>query len=85
MYTSGWPKNQKRCCHSKGEPPACGCRRSLITSPAGMAVMNQAQVAYGRRASDIPRVRRSSVVAIMLSDPSSCATQKIAIDTAHRV
>src|SRR2546421_9844023 len=36
MYTSGCPKNQKRCCHKSGEPPACGCRRSLITSPAGM-------------------------------------------------
>ena len=21
MYTSGCPKNQKRCCHSKGSPP----------------------------------------------------------------
>src|SRR2546423_8962100 len=36
MYTSGWPKNQKRCCHKSGDPPACGCRRSLITNPAGM-------------------------------------------------
>ena len=36
MYTSGWPKNQNRCCHKSGEPPACGCRRSLMTRPAGM-------------------------------------------------
>ena len=21
MYTSGWPKNQNRCCHSSGSPP----------------------------------------------------------------
>ncbi len=21
MYTSGWPKNQNRCCHRIGEPP----------------------------------------------------------------
>ena len=21
MYTSGWPKNQNRCCHRSGEPP----------------------------------------------------------------
>src|ERR1700738_3029823 len=21
MYTSGWPKNQNRCCHKRGEPP----------------------------------------------------------------
>src|SRR6202171_4959353 len=23
MYTSGWPKNQNRCCHKRGEPPLC--------------------------------------------------------------
>ena len=21
MYTSGWPKNQNRCCQSSGDPP----------------------------------------------------------------
>src|SRR5580700_2070255 len=36
MYTSGWPKNQNRCCHNSGEPPECGCTRSLMTKPAGM-------------------------------------------------
>ena len=35
MYTSGWPKNQNRCCHSKGEPPLCGISCSLTTSPPG--------------------------------------------------
>ena len=24
MYTSGWPKNQNRCCHRIGEPPSVG-------------------------------------------------------------
>src|SRR2546423_15200413 len=23
MYTSGCPKNQNKCCHSRGEPPLC--------------------------------------------------------------
>src|SRR5229473_8048618 len=23
MYTSGWPKNQNKCCHKSGEPPLC--------------------------------------------------------------
>ena len=23
MYTSGWPKIQKKCCHKTAEPPAC--------------------------------------------------------------
>src|SRR5271165_2201829 len=36
MYTSGWPKNQNRCCHNRGEPPECGCNLSLSTKPAGM-------------------------------------------------
>src|SRR5216684_5136353 len=36
MYTSGWPKNQNRCCHKSGEPPECGWRRSLATRPEGM-------------------------------------------------
>src|ERR1700730_4194218 len=36
MYTSGWPKNQNKCCHKSGEPPECGCKRSLTTSPEGI-------------------------------------------------
>ena len=24
MYTSGWPKNQKRCCQMMGSPPRAG-------------------------------------------------------------
>src|SRR5271155_5613077 len=36
MYTSGWPKNQNRCCHKSGEPPECGCSLSLRTRPAGI-------------------------------------------------
>ena len=34
-YTSGWPRNQNRCCHSSGEPP--GVRQQLLptTSPDG--------------------------------------------------
>ena len=49
------------------------------------AVMNHAQVEYGSRASDIPLVRRSSVVAMKLRAPSSCAMQKMAIETAQSV
>ena len=48
-------------------------------------VMNQAQVEKGMRASVIPLVRRSSVVAMKLSDPSSWPTQKMAIETAQSV
>src|SRR4029077_2079928 len=36
MYTSGWPKNQNRCCQRSGEPPECGCNVSLTTRPEGL-------------------------------------------------
>jgi len=49
------------------------------------AVMNHAQVENGMRASDMPLVRRSSVVAMKFRAPSSCATQKMAIEIAHSV
>jgi hypothetical protein len=48
-------------------------------------VMNHAQVQNGIRASDMPFVRRSSVVAMKLSDPSSCAMQKVPIEMTQRV
>src|SRR5271163_4263175 len=112
MYTSGWPKNQKRCCHSRTEPPECGCSLSLSTKPAGMKklvpavrsrisrmqagsktanannaiteVMNQAHEQKGMRASDIPLVRKSRVVAMKFKAPSSDPMQKIAIEIAQR-
>ena len=43
-------------------------------------VMNQAHVESGIRASDMPLVRKSSVVVMKFSDPKSCPTQKMAID-----
>jgi ribosomal protein L33 len=27
MYTSGWPKSQKRCCHSTGSPPRLALKK----------------------------------------------------------
>src|SRR5437867_930239 len=27
MYTSGWPNNQNRCCHSKGSPPLVALKK----------------------------------------------------------
>src|SRR5580692_8870675 len=112
MYTSGWPKNQKRCCQSSGEPPEWGWSLSLKTKFAGMKklvpavrsrisrmqagsktakassaiteVTNQAQEQNGMRASDMPLVRRSSVVEIKFNAPSSEAIQNTAIEMAQR-
>ncbi len=35
MYTSGWPKNQNRCCQRSGEPPVWGMILSLTMRPPG--------------------------------------------------
>src|ERR1700737_1285423 len=112
IYTSGCPKNQNKCCQSNGEPPACGCRRSLTTSPEGMKklvpavlsrirskqagrstanasnpmheVMNHAQVQMGMRIRVMPLARKSSVVAMKLSEPNNWPTQNKAMDIAQR-
>src|SRR5215470_18732850 len=47
-------------------------------------VINHAQVLIGMRQRLIPLVRISSVVVMKLRDPSSCPTQKSAIEDAHR-
>ena len=56
MYTSGWPKNQKRFCHKKVLPPCsftkkavCAVRSRMPKSPAtnsvGVASVSRARVA----------------------------------------
>src|SRR5205823_14912922 len=48
MYTSGCPKNQNRCCHRRGDPPACGLlvldrvAGTSFFNPAGLVVNDQA-------------------------------------------
>ena len=48
-------------------------------------VMNHAQLTIGMRASVMPLVRRSSVVAIKFSEPSSEAMQKTKMESPQRV
>ncbi len=47
MYTSGWPKNQNRCCHRIGEPPPSGskmwaprCRSAKSMAAAAVSTGN---------------------------------------------
>src|SRR5882762_6386057 len=54
-------------------------------SSAMQEVMNHAQVQIGIRASVMPLVRRSSVVAIKFKEPSREAMQKTKMDRPHRV
>jgi hypothetical protein len=50
IYTSGWPKNQKRCCHSSGLPPSSELKklvliaRSSISSPEAMTIDGMAKM-----------------------------------------
>ena len=39
MYTSGWPKNQKRCCQRSGSPPPDGSNQwvPIVRSKSSMA------------------------------------------------
>ncbi len=59
MYTSGCPKNQKRCCHNSAEPPPAGSKKcvpkwrsvsSIVTAPAmtGIAKMMQHRIGEDR-------------------------------------
>ena len=40
MYTSGWPKIQKRCCQSKGSAPAAGAKKSVPKKRSNMRRMS---------------------------------------------
>src|SRR5213592_1480104 len=46
MYTSGWPKYQKRCCQSSGSPPPDG-RNQLVPSVRSKSSMATADVRTG--------------------------------------
>src|SRR3974377_185954 len=54
-------------------------------SSAIQEVTNHAQVHSGMRMSVMPLARKSRVVAMKFSAPRSDATQKIAIETPHRL
>ncbi len=85
MYTSGWPKNQNRCCHRMA-PPLAGsktwepkCRSASNPSSAEvstgkamrirMAVARISQVNTGIRHMVMPGQRRHTMVVIMLTAP----------------
>src|SRR5690349_24119855 len=42
-YTSGWPRNQNKCCHKSGLPPSLMCMGAPFTTmPAGMKKLVEA-------------------------------------------
>ena len=59
-------------------------RSTANASSAMTEVTNHAQVLYGILSNDMPRARRSRVVAMKFNAPSSEAMQKIAMEIAQR-
>ncbi len=47
MYTSGWPKNQKRCCQRIASPPSAGFRNWVPTSRSIARIMVLAAATHG--------------------------------------
>ena len=51
MYTSGWPKNQNRCCHNSGSPPPSGMKK-WVPNMRSKTIMASAEVSTGRASSN---------------------------------
>jgi hypothetical protein len=45
MYTSGWPKNQKRCCQSKASPCLPGTKKAVPTSRSEISMLEASAMA----------------------------------------
>ncbi len=62
MYTSGWPKNQNRCCHSKGSPCSVGLKnwvptsRSLSSIPLASATLGMERITI----SEVTRIAQAN-------------------------
>ena len=56
MYTSGWPKNQNRCCHSSGDPPATGSKMWVSNSRSASSMIS-APLSTGNASSTMKLVR----------------------------
>ena len=67
MYTSGWPKNQKRCCQRRGSPPPEGSNQ-CVPSVRSKRSIAHADVRMGRA-----RRRR---MAVMKSDQITSGSRK---------
>ena len=72
-YTSGWPRNQNRCCHNSGDPPVFGSSWLPTTSPDGRKKL-------------VPRCRsRSSITAAAVSGGNASRPRIDAMKYDHTV
>src|SRR5882757_3485306 len=44
MYTSGCPKNQKRCCHRRASPPSAGLKKCVPTSRSAISMLEHTTI-----------------------------------------
>jgi hypothetical protein len=100
MYTSGWPKNQNRCCHRIAPPLAdsntcaCKCRSTQSTSSAAVRmgkasstsrlVTMMFQVKIGIRNIVMPGQRSVITVVTMLTAPRIVPRPAMAKPISHR-
>ena len=69
IYTSGCPKNQKRCCHKSGSPPPSAVAEKNVV-PASLSKMRSA------RADDSTGNASSNRIATMKSDQTTNGSRK---------
>ena len=76
MYTSGWPKNQNRCCHRIGSPPCDGSKNAAPKRRSASSMMSAAVIAGNayRMRIDVTRI-----------DHVNTGRRSIAIPGARRV
>src|SRR5665213_3961763 len=76
MYTSGCPKNQNRCCQSRGEPPLCQVMGvSVTTRPPGMKKLVPAVRSSSKRmqaARNTPNASNPRTAVISQAQTVSC-------------
>ncbi len=100
MYTSGWPKNQNRCCHSSAPPFAASkmcapnfrsassaSSAAVSTGKAGstrIEVNSTFQVKIGIRNMVMPGARRHRTVVMKLTAPSVVDTPVTTSPMVHR-
>ena len=63
MYTSGCPKNQNRCCHRIGEPPAVGSKKWVLNCRSASSI-SSAPDSTGKASSTMKFVTRMFQVRI---------------------
>lgn len=71
IYTSGWPKNQKRCWNRMGSPPPQGSKKEVLMFRS----VNNIVIAAASTGS-----AKSSIMAVIITDHTNSGMLNIGID-----